>query len=79
VQVLMLSGNKLSEWPATVLASLPVLQELSLAQNPIAEVFFLIISFHKVDTEAHQYATCQQIGSFTIVSWVTEWWVFSNV
>jgi Leucine-rich repeat (LRR) protein len=33
----MLSGNKLSEWPATVLASLPVLQELSLAQNPIAE------------------------------------------
>jgi len=75
----MLSGNKLSEWPATVLASLPVLQELSLAQNPIAEVIFLIISFHKVETEVHQYATCQQIGSFTIVSWVTEWWVFSNV
>jgi Leucine-rich repeat (LRR) protein len=37
LEVLMLSGNKLSEWPATVLASLPVLQELSLAQNPIAE------------------------------------------
>jgi hypothetical protein len=44
VQVVMLPSNKLLEWPGTVLASLPLLKELLLAQNPIAEVLLIISS-----------------------------------
>ncbi|KAG0616095.1 hypothetical protein M758_5G090100 [Ceratodon purpureus] len=37
LEVLMLSHNKIAEWPSAVLGSVPSLQELHLAYNPIRE------------------------------------------
>lgn len=43
MQVLILSGNKIKEWPGTVLSSLPNLSCLKLDSNPLSQVIFIIM------------------------------------
>jgi hypothetical protein len=70
VQVVMLPSNKFLEWPGTVLASLPLLKELLLAQNPIAEVLLIISStmFARVASPTNWHAPTPVSQN---CSWVT--------
>lgn len=64
-QILMLSHNKLVDWPSAVLGSIPRLQELHLAYNPFRKVHpTFLISSVSVKVETHFFTCC------FVVSWV---------
>ncbi|CAL9083992.1 unnamed protein product [Musa textilis] len=49
LQTLTLSGNKIREWPGSVLSTLPNLSCLKLDNNPLVQVYLVVIDANNVD------------------------------